>query len=85
MDIKKLVLVMIFFTSALFLWEEWQEEQKPQSSGNNIEGRQGEQRSSSPSSFATQNPKSGPTAQLQDKPPVPGEKLISAKPAREPT
>ena len=24
MDIKKLVLVMVFFTSGLFLWEEWQ-------------------------------------------------------------
>ena len=85
MDIKKLVLVMIFFTSSLFLWEEWEKEQKPQSSGNNIERRQGEQRASPPSSLATQDPKSGPTAQLQDEPPVPGEKLISAQPAKEPT
>ncbi len=85
MDIKKLVLVIIFFTSALFLWEEWQKEQLPQSSSNNIKEGRGEQRPSSPDSFVTQAPKNEPTTKLQDETPVPGEKLISAQPAKEPT
>ena len=72
MDIKKLVLVIIFFTSALFLWEEWQKEQLPQSSSNNIKEGQGEPRPSSPGSFVTQAPKNEPTTKLQDETPVPG-------------
>lgn len=85
MDTKKLVLLLIFFTSSLFLWEEWQKEQRPQLSSNNIVEQQKEQRSSFPGNLLPQRSKSSPTGQLRDEPPVPGEKLISAQPAREPT
>lgn len=82
MDIKKLVLVMIFFTSALFLWEEWQREQLPQSSDNNTE-RQAGQLSTAVPGNPTQGTKNGPEAQPRDGAPVPGEKLISAQPAKD--
>lgn len=82
MDIKKLVLVMIFFTSALFLWEEWQREQLPQSSDNNTE-RQAGQLSTTVPGNPTQGIKNGPETQPRDGAPVPGEKLISAQPAKD--
>jgi YidC/Oxa1 family membrane protein insertase len=82
MDIKKLVLVMIFFTSALFLWEEWQREQLPQSSDNNTE-RQAGQLSTAVPGNPTQGTKNAPEAQPRDGAPVPGEKLISAQPAKD--
>jgi YidC/Oxa1 family membrane protein insertase len=83
MDIKKLVLVMIFFTSALFLWEEWKKEQLPQSPSNNMGGQEGGQHAAAPANFATQGAKSEANAQLQGGgTPVPGEKLISAQPTK---
>jgi len=84
MDTKKLILMLIFFTSSLFLWEEWQKEQKSQFSSNNIVGKQKEQRPSSFNGFATQGSKSRPIVQFQDEPPMPGEKLLSAQPVKKP-
>ena len=83
MDIKRLVLVIIFFTSGLFLWEEWQREQLPQSSNSKTERQAGQQGTAIPSNVA-QGVKGGPDTQLQDGAPVPGEKLISAQPAMNP-
>ena len=67
MDIKKLVLVMVFFTSGLFLWEEWQAGQ--QSTGPQV----------ATTSNKTAQGARGPDNQLQDGAPVPGEKLISSQ------
>ena len=72
MDIKKLVLVMIFFTSGLFLWEEWQA---------------GQQRSTTPqvattsatASKAAQGAAGSDSKFDEDGAPVPGEKLISSQ------
>ena len=72
MDIKKLVLVMIFFTSGLFLWEEWQA---------------GQQRSTAPqvattsatASKAAQGAAGSDSKFEEDGAPVPGEKLISSQ------
>ena len=67
MDIKKLVLVMVFFTSGLFLWEEWQAGQQstaPQVATTSNKTAQGAR---------------GSDNQLQDGAPVPGEKLISSQ------
>ena len=83
MDIKKLVLVIIFFTSALFLWEEWQKEQQPESTSKNIEGQQNEQRAPSSNNLATQSPIREQTSQSQNETPTPGEKLIAAQPAKD--
>lgn len=81
MDIKKLVLVMIFFTSGLFLWEEWQREQIPPQSPNNskTERQAGQQGTAIPGN-AAQGVKGEPDTQIQDGAPVPGEKLISSQP-----
>ena len=71
MDIKKLVLVMVFFTSGLFLWEEWQAGQ--QSTAPQV------------ATTATTASKSaqvatGPDSKFEeDGAPVPGEKLISSQ------
>ena len=77
---------MIFFTSALFLWEEWQREQLPQSPDNKNEKQTGQQNaiqkeSAMPGNIA-QGIKSRADTQLQDGAPVPGEKLISARPTK---
>ena len=86
MDIKKLVLVMIFFTSALFLWEEWQREQLPQSPSNKNEKQAGQQsavqKGASVPGNVVQGIKGESDTQLQDEAPVPGEKLISAQPTK---
>lgn len=63
MDTKKLVLFMIFSTSLLFLWEEWQREQRPQSSNTSTAAGQAK----------------GSSAHSQDGAPVPGERLVSAQ------
>lgn len=69
MDIKKLVLVMVFFTSGLFLWEEWQAGQHkstaPQVATTASKGAQGT--AGSDSKFE------------EDGAPVPGEKLVSSQ------
>lgn len=71
MDIKKLVLVMIFFTSGLFLWEEWQAGQQntaPQVATT-----------ATTASKAAQGA-TGPDSKFEeDGAPVPGEKLISSQ------
>lgn len=63
MDTKKLVLFMIFSTSLLFLWEEWQREQSPQSLNTPTAAGQAK----------------GSSVHSQDGTPVPGEKLVSAQ------
>jgi YidC/Oxa1 family membrane protein insertase len=70
MDIKKLVLVMVFFTSGLFLWEEWQAGQ--QSTAPQVA-------TTSTTSNKTAQGARGSDNQLQDGAPVPGEKLISSQ------
>ena len=88
MDIKKLVLVMIFFTSGLFLWEEWQREQLPQSSNSKTESQAGQQSTVQQDAAipgnAAQGIKGGSDAQPQDGAPVPGEKLISSQSTKNP-
>lgn len=83
MDIKKLVLVIIFFTSGLFLWEEWKREQLPQSPNSKTERQAGQQGTAIPGNVG-QGVKGVPDTQLRDGAPVPGEKLISAQPAMDP-
>jgi YidC/Oxa1 family membrane protein insertase len=78
MDIKKLVLVMIFFTSGLFLWEEWQREQLPQPPNSKTETQAGQRGAAIPGNVA-KGVKGGPDTQLQNGAPVPGEKLISSQ------
>jgi len=66
MDIKKLVLFMIFSTSLLFLWDAWQREQQPPSLGPP----------------AAKLPTNAPSTRTQDDTPVPGEGLVSAQPGK---
>ncbi len=74
MDIKKLVLVMIFFTSGLFLWEEWQAEQQRGTAP------QAAKTSSTTVSKAAQGTVAGSDSKFEeDGAPVPGEKLISSQ------
>ena len=71
MDIKKLVLVMVFFTSGLFLWEEWQAGQQstaPQIATTSTTG-----------SKAAQGATGSDSKFEEDGAPVPGEKLISSQ------
>jgi YidC/Oxa1 family membrane protein insertase len=85
MDIKKLVLVMIFFTSGLFLWEEWQREQLPQSPDSKTERQAGQQSTVQQGTAMPGNVAQGvggPDTQLQDGAPVPGEKLMSSQPTK---
>ena len=74
MDIKKLVLVMVFFTSGLFLWEEWQAGQQstaPQVATTST--------TATTASKAAQGA-TGPDSKFEeDGAPVPGEKLISSQ------
>ena len=71
MDIKKLVLVMVFFTSGLFLWEEWQAGQQstaPQvATTATMANKSAQVATGSDSKFE------------EDGAPVPGEKLISSQ------
>ena len=71
MDIKKLVLVMVFFTSGLFLWEEWQAGQ--QSTAPQVAT------TSTTASKAAQGATGSDSKFEEDGAPVPGEKLISSQ------
>ena len=74
MDIKKLVLVMVFFTSGLFLWEEWQAGQQstaPQVATTST--------TASTASKAAQGATGSDSKFEEDGAPVPGEKLISSQ------
>ena len=74
MDIKKLVLVMIFFTSGLFLWEEWQAGQQ-----NTAPQVATTATTATTASKAAQGA-TGPDSKFEeDGAPVPGEKLISSQ------
>tara|TARA_B100000676_G_scaffold295187_1_gene334032 strand:- start:6718 stop:8445 length:1728 start_codon:yes stop_codon:yes gene_type:complete len=77
MDIKKLVLVMIFFTSGLFLWEEWQAAHQ-----GTAQQSMAEQDSVKSRNFAKQNINA--EGQSQDEAPVPGKKLISSQQTNDP-
>lgn len=70
MDIKKLVLVMVFFTSGLFLWEEWQAGQ--QSTAPQVA-------TTSTTSSKVAQGAVGFDSKFEDGAPVPGEKLISSQ------
>ncbi|MBL79842.1 MAG: membrane protein insertase YidC [Nitrosomonadaceae bacterium] len=72
MDIKKLVLIMIFFTSGLFLWEEWRAAQQ-----NTAEQGAVQQGSKTAKNLAQQG--IGKGDQAQDSAPIPGKKLISSQ------
>ena len=74
MDIKKLVLVMVFFTSGLFLWEEWQAGQQstaPQVATTST--------TATTASKAAQGATGSDSKFEEDGAPVPGEKLISSQ------
>ena len=71
MDIKKLVLVMVFFTSGLFLWEEWQAGQ--QSTAPQVAT------TATTASKAAQGATGSDSKFEEDGAPVPGEKLISSQ------
>ena len=71
MDIKKLVLVMVFFTSGLFLWEEWQAGQ--QSTAPQVAT------TATTASKAAQGATGSDRKFEEDGAPVPGEKLISSQ------
>lgn len=74
MDIKKLVLVMVFFTSGLFLWEEWQAGQQstaPQVATTST--------TATTASKAAQGATGSDSKFEKDGAPVPGEKLISSQ------
>ena len=71
MDIKKLVLVMVFFTSGLFLWEEWQAGQ--QSTAPQVAT------TATTASKAAQVATGSDSKFEEDGAPVPGEKLISSQ------
>ena len=71
MDIKKLVLVMVFFTSGLFLWEEWQAGQ--QSTAPQVAT------TATTASKVAQGATGSDSKFEEDGAPVPGEKLISSQ------
>ena len=74
MDIKKLVLVMVFFTSGLFLWEEWQAGQ--QSTAPQVATTP---TTATTASKAAQGATGSDSKFEEDGAPVPGEKLISSQ------
>ena len=74
MDIKKLVLVMVFFTSGLFLWEEWQAGQ--QSTAPQVATTA---TTATTASKAAQGATGSDSKFEEDGAPVPGEKLISSQ------
>ena len=74
MDIKKLVLVMVFFTSGLFLWEEWQAGQ--QSTAPQVATTA---TTATTASKAAQGATGADSKFEEDGAPVPGEKLISSQ------
>ena len=74
MDIKKLVLVMVFFTSGLFLWEEWQAGQ--QSTAPQVATTA---TTTTTASKAAQGATGSDSKFEEDGAPVPGEKLISSQ------
>ena len=74
MDIKKLVLVMVFFTSGLFLWEEWQAGQ--QSTAPQVATTA---TTATTASKAAQGAAGSDSKFEEDGAPVPGEKLISSQ------
>ena len=73
MDIKKLVLVMVFFTSGLFLWEEWQAGQ--QSTAPQVATTA----TTATTASKTAQGAVGADSKFEDGAPVPGEKLISSQ------
>ena len=70
METQKLVLFLIFSTSMLFLWEAWQKEQLPPTP-------------TVASAPATPGGENQTAKNSQDETPIPGDKLVSAKPGKD--
>jgi len=69
MDIQRLILFVVFSMSVLFLWEEWQKEQRPIVTAATT--------ATTPATAAK-----GASALPQDATPIPGEKLASSQPGK---